>query len=450
MASLTAFLNEQPGMRAVPGYHGPNENHVLRVSGVPRDDTAFLALLREDFAQWQAQQPDADDRSRPDRVHVRQTVCCEPLHEADHFPHQSFLKRMVKENANTISGLSYMAGSVGLLLAAWRAPKRMPGHPPHDWFRSYTAASYFAASAILVAMSRKTDNPRDIYTIMENIYPPLTRMDRATRDEAQEQTGQIMRILKQYPWEISMLLNASGAGAHTLSSYKRGRHMEMAAALATLSACVVSAIIPEKGGRSMVPLGEWTQDGQGRNLLDRLEDFAEHHPNLSGWTNNVRHMYNWMQENPLKLAAGVQAVANMGYAATGFVQKNPALVGMSGAFFAGNYAQSQATKGRGDGEDSVYTAAADIIRADPSLKGVPPEVIEQRVTRLAERLHEQNEIVQPRRQLAQGIRARLRGEFLPREQRILAESPFVETSHVARAMPLSIPDVMRPHAAAMR
>lgn len=442
LTALTQFLNQVEGIRAVPGYHGPNQNHVLRVSGIQVDNTTFMRWLQRDFPEWQAH------RGTGAAITVADDIEPGSINEVDHFPHQTAFKRFVKENANTLSGLAYMAGSVGLLMAAWRAPKSMPGHPPHDWYRSYTSLAYFSAAAILVAMSQKADNPRDVYTIMESIYPALANQTDAQREQAVEQTASVMRFISNHPWEISMLLNASGAASHALSSFKRGRTTEMAAAFATLTACALSALIPEKGGRSMIPLGEWVEDDKGRSFIQQLEHFADTHPAASGAIDQALKAIDWMQENPLKLAAGVQAVANTGYAASGMIQKNYGLLGMSGAFFAGNYTQSQATKGRGDGFDSVVTAAASVIEADPDLQKNDQKDIHKRVHALASKLTEQREIVHPQARLERGIHARLkRGRmdrskefdtlegFLPSERAILLRSPFALPSHVARAMP---------------
>ncbi len=214
LSALTDYLNEQPNIRATVGYHGPNDNHVLRISGLP-DDASFLELLK----------------AGP--VPVSPDATCAPLEEVDHFPHQSAFKKMVKENANTSTGLLYMAGSAALLLAAWRAPKHMPGKPSHDWYRSYTAGAYFTASAILVAMSQKTDNPRDVYSIMEELYPRLNESSADDKQEMQQGVSRVLQFLRKYPWEASMLLNASAAGSHAISSYKRGWKVELLGALAT-------------------------------------------------------------------------------------------------------------------------------------------------------------------------------------------------------------------------
>jgi hypothetical protein len=405
LSALTDYLNEQPNIVAKAGYHGPNDNHVLRVSGIP-DDGAFLELLK---ASPVAIAPNAE---------------CDPLGKVDHFPHQNWFKKLVKENANTSTGLLYMAGSAALLLAAWRAPKHMPGNPAHDWYRSYTAGAYFAASAILVALSQQNDNPRDVYSILEDVYPQLANGSAEDKEYLRQEASRVGQFVRNHPWEISMLLNASAAGSHAISSYKRGWKAELTGALASLAACTLSAVVPEKGGRSMIPIAEWLEDEHGRGVLQRLEDFGKSHPAHRGWIARANQFADAIQENPLRASSVVSGFANTGYAISGVLQKNPPLTAMAAMFAGGNYTQSQATKGRGDGFDSVVTAAARIIENDADLQGQPPAKVQQRIEQLAERLTAEREIVHPKARLVRGIQARRQGAYLPSEERILRESPF--------------------------
>lgn len=453
MTALTEFLNEQPGIRARPGYHGPNENPVLRISGLS-DDRTFLRLLQQQFPEWQNEQADESVR----RLKVADDIICEPLDEVDHFPHQPYFARMVKENANTLSALAYSAGSVALLLAGWRQQKgsALSGKPAasHDWPRVYSSASYFTAAAILGAMSQITDNPRDVYSIMESVYPPLIKQTAGEKALAEEKSGAVLQFVRNHPWEISMLLNASGAGAHAFSAARRhrqlgGRRIEMVSALATLTACALSAVIPEKGGRSMVPIHDWVAGEDGKGVSEQLEDFALKHPFAQGFVNRANAVIDWVQDNPLKLAAGVSAVANVGYFAAGIRNPNVALSVMGSSFLLGNYAQSQATKGRGPGFDDVVTAAAAIMEADPNLKGASSSEIYARARQLAGKLVDQREIVHNKDRLIKGTIARLKRdglhnelknadsleEFLTSEKRLLAKNPFADPLNVHRMQP---------------
>jgi len=198
----------------------------------------------------------------------------------------------------------------------------------------------------------------------------------------------------------------------------------------------------------MLPIGEWLQDQEGRGPLEQLEEFAEQHPNARGIVSKMVDWMDWVQENPLKLSSYVSGAANLGYIAAGIQQKNPALAGMSVAYLSGNYTQSQATKGRGDGFDSVVSAAARIIAHDPNYQDVSPVELEQRIGRLAEKLAQQREIVHPEDRLRRGIRARLAREalsgelqgddlltgYLPTEKHLLKRSPFVLPNHVQRVV----------------
>lgn len=430
LSALTDYLNQQEGIKAVAGYHGPNQNHVLRVSGIP-DDAQFRQLLKASPVQ------------------VEEGIAFDRLDEAAHFPHQTAFRRAIKENANTLTGISYMAGSMALLLAAWRKPRYLPSKPPHDWYRSYTAMAYFAAAAILVALSRKHDNPRDVYTIMESLYPALEAGSDAEKAQQREQAGQIEQFIRNHPWELSMLLNASGAGAHAISAYKRGWKTELAAALATLSACVVSAVVPEKGGRSLIPVTDWLEDSQGRSPLERLEAFAQSHPAHRGWIQKAAAATDWLQENPLKVSSYVSGAANVGYAISGIKQPNYPLTAMSAAFAAGNYTQSQATKGRGDGFDSVVSAAAELLKADKALAAMPPEERQKRIEKLVDKLIEQREIVHPKARLLKGIKARLGGRFLPSEERLIKANPFTPLHSWRENVKEQVPDAAAGAAAMM-
>jgi hypothetical protein len=439
MADLKRFFDEETNIRAIPGYHGPNRNHVLRLSGLPETDTAFLHLLQEDFTRWQKQQ-----HGRLPGIALPDHLRCEPIDEVDHFPHQSAWKRALKENANMLTGLAYMSGSVGLLLAAWRQPRRMPGKPNHDLLRSYTAGAYFTAAAILVAMSRSADNPRHTLDILETIYPRLAQADDATRQQAAEETSSIIGFLEKYPWETSMILNATGAGTHALSCLKRRDYVEFAGSVGTMTGCFLSSVIPEKGGRSLIPLGEWLEGKDGSSLYERIERFAHAHPDTAGWMTSVNRAYDWLEENPLRAASAPQVMANLSYAAAGIRAQNYPLTAMSAAYLAGNYTQSQASKGRGDSFDSVVTSAANIIAADPQLNRQDKDALRRKVRHLAKKLAQQKDVVHTEARMEKGILARLQRElnpqadamesFLPSERGVISQSPFVEDTHLQRVL----------------
>ena len=439
MAELTQFFEEQTDIKALPGYYGPQRNHVLRLSGLPETNAEFLRLLHEDFPAWQEKRHPGETT-----IQIAPGIECDAMDDVDHFPYQPGWKKFVKENANTLTGLAYMAGSVGLLLAAWRKPRRMPNKPDHDWFRSYTAGAYFTAAGILVAMSQQQDRPRHVYDILEKIYPPLNHATPEQLQDIDQTQNGVLDFLKKYPWETSMILNASGAGAHAISCAKRGDFMELAGAVGTMTGCMLSSVIPEKGGRSLIPIGEWLEDEHGHSLYERIEDFAAHHPHLGSWMLSVNRAYDWLEDNPLRAASGTSFASNLAYASAGLRAQNMGLAGMSGAFMVGNYTQSQATKGRGDSFDSVVTAAASIIAADPQVDKQDKRSVRRRVKQLAHRLQAQQEIVHNESKMERGILARLERElnpthdvldgFLPSETHYISQSPFVDASHVSRLL----------------
>ena len=82
LATLTRFFNEQPHLRAMPGYHGPHNNHVLRVSGL-KNDSELLSLLQNQFPKWQEEQLQRIGVDSP--VVVSDNLETEPIDEVDHF-----------------------------------------------------------------------------------------------------------------------------------------------------------------------------------------------------------------------------------------------------------------------------------------------------------------------------------------------------------------------------
>ncbi len=449
LVALTRFINAQPHLRAVPGYHGPNKNHVLRVSGL-KSDEAFLKLLQEEFPAW------AEEHESEAQIGLVPNIKPEPLNEVDHFPHKSLMQRFVKENANVLSGLAYMVGNMGLLYAAWRKPSEAGGAAElnHDWFRTYSALAYNVGSVVLIALGHQADNPRDVYSIMEDVYPPLQKADSAQRAEVHSNIDKAMTFLKNHPWEVSSAIMATGAASHVSSAVLRAKKgqkttYEALSAFGTLTALSIAALVPEKEGRDIADLSG-VFDGPNRpNMLQSAETMAQMEPQKGETAKRGNRFMDWLHESPLAVSAGIQSISNIGYGLSALKQKpiDPGLLTMSAAYLTGNYTQTQATKGRGPGFDDVVTAAAAIIQSDPKLQDKSPEEINARITAFVDTLADQHEIVHKRKRMAQGIRERLERYKLPREEenailtgflndekRVLKESPFVQPRYVDQVL----------------
>jgi len=434
LVELTRFLNEQPGLRAVPGYHGPKRNHVLRVSGL-RNVAHLEELLHQRLPQWQRSQVVPGTG-----IQVAAPISYERLDKVTHFPFASPMKRFVKENANTLAGLSYMAGSVGLFFFGMRnRHSKLPHNLEHDWFTLYSSVAYGISSALLIAFARETDNPRDIYTIMQEIYPKLAHATPEQHEALENQTSGVTAFLRNYPWEIASMLNATGAGSHLYSAAARGRKMEGLGAFGTLTATLIAALVPERQGRSLLDMSPlFGYSPRSGALIDTIEQMQQDYPTFSPLIKGAANLADWVHDDPLGISAGIQSVANASYGVSGLARGRPDLSFMSGLWLTGNYMQSQATKGRGPGFDDVVTAASNIMLNDPSMKDADPDTLRQRIQRFANKLVDEKEIVHRRDDITAGITSRINRAqidksyeddvltgFLPGEAMLLRKSPFV-------------------------
>lgn len=447
---LTEFINKQPHLRAVPGYHGPNQNHVLRVSGL-KDDAHFMALLKEEFPRWLAQ----SEHANKDRITIAPNLEPEPINEVDHFPHRNLMERFVKEHANALTGSLEMVGNLGLFFSAWK--KTASTGAPHDHLKMFSSVAYVAASSTLIALGYGADHPRDVYTIMEEVYPELKKADAEKRAHVRSVSESTLAFMRNHPWEISAMFNMTGATAHIISALKRhrggakGAGYEALAALGTLTAMSITAFVPEKEGRNPVELGGLFRDNESpKTMLGTMETMTQMEPSQGETMSRLQRFSEWMQQNPLKISATIQSIANTGYFVSGLARKpgpDYGLMTMSGSYLSANAVQTQASKGRGPGFDDVVTAAASIIHSDPELQHMPKEEIDRRIAKFAEALGDEKEVVHKKRRIAQGIKERLERYDLPREEenqiltgfdasekKILKESPFVRPRYVEQIM----------------
>lgn len=441
---LTRFFNEQEHLRAIPGYHGPNKNHVLRISGL-KDDNNFLRLLQEDLPQWLQQ-----NGYPKDILNVPAEITPEPIDEVDHFPHQHIFRRFIKENANSLTSLAFIAGNFGLFASAMRKSKSLPGQPNRDWFKGFSSLAYNIASASLIVLGHQADNPRDVYTIMEKLYPKLKEADAQHKEQIYSTAEKTLAFLQNHPWETAAAINLTGASAHLYSAARRhiggapNAKYELLAVLSTITSALITAFVPEKDGRDLSDLSSVFERSEEDSILHSVDQMEQTH-SLNNPNHTIfDHFKDWIHNKPLAASALFAAMANTGYGVAALTRQPTdfGLLAASGLYLTGSAIQTQATKGRGPGFDDVVTAAAAIIRSDPKLKDMTPEEFDKRIGLFADALIDEREIVHSKRRLKKGISERLKryelpqheGEilvgFIPSEQQMLMKSPFVSPHYV--------------------
>ena len=200
----------------------------------------------------------------------------------------------------------------------------------------------------------------------------------------------------------------------------------------------IAALVPEKEGRDIADLSNVFEREAKDSMLGTMDEMRAN-----------RGLLSQMQESPLAISAGIQAISNTGYGISALQRKplDPGLLTMSESYLTGNAIQSQATKGRGPGFDDIVTAAAAVLRSDPAMADKSPEEVDAHIARFAEALSEEHEVVHKKRRMAHAIKARLKRYDLPREEenhlltgfvesekQVLQHSPFLQNSHVQSVM----------------
>jgi hypothetical protein len=466
LEGLTRFLNQQ-GMRALPGYHGLHKDHVLRISGFT-DDSKLLKTLTEDFPRWQREEHDLH-RPHEQQIAIAPNVQFESVEDKDFFPHLPPLCRFVKENSNGLTGLSYFAGDVGLLISGMEHGQRKPGTRYNkDWLKMSGSATFMLSSALLLLFGTKADNPRDIYSMLEDTYRPLQDADAAQKRESRHLVDSFVGFIKRHPWEVSSIVNMAGAGALIGSGVRRGMKgnpkawAETAAATSTLVGVSMPAIIPERGGRSLVDFKDVFEREDGTTIVDSLEKAKEHYPTMAPVINAGFSLGNWIHDSPLKASAPFMAAGNAGFLVSSLLENtgkklkfghpkniDAGLAGAASMYFTGNFMQSISTKGKGPGFDDIVSAAAEFIEHDRTLDKSSRSALLERINTLSKELAEQPEVMHPQGRMARGIAERLmrydnksepKGRkswldgFLPGEQQVLKNSPFISPSFVNRVL----------------
>lgn len=443
LSELTRFLNEQQGVKAIPGYHGPNQHHVLRISGFENDKN-LMRLLRDEFPKWQA----ANGLNFDSAIRMDEGLAFEALNVVDHFPFEPQPIQTIKKNANLFTSISYMAGDIGLFIAAMK--QKLPigkGHQTKDWFRAYSSMSYLAAHTALIALGHYADNPRDVYSILQEVYPNLDKADDKTKNEVQKRAGDVLTFIKNHPWETYSAICATGSLSLMTSAALRKNHGEMAAQFGTFISALIMGLVPEKGSEELNNISGIIARKEG-SMLASLEKAKKHYPSFAPLfdmgTNAVEYLYN----KPLSVSAGLSGIGNAVFVASNVLksgQRDLWSAGAGTAYLTGNYFQTHAHKMRGPALDEVASAAANIIYSDPNLPKDDEKKLQARVDNLVEALSRHKEIYHPKSHLSQAIKERIERKkqgnannllagFIPEEKDAIKLSPFVKPGVVERVL----------------
>lgn len=423
MASLTRYLNEQPGIRAIPGYHGLSREPVLRISGVP-SASALLAQLGKPFADWQEQ--------RDIKPAITLAADCQ-IAPLEGVKNNEGLGGYIAAHADRMAGFAYTAGNIGLLSSALHYQRGGNKAGFADWQKLYAASAYTVASGIILAFSGSGERQRAPEQIVRDAWQQSSAKEPAhTGDSA-------IGFLQQYPWEVAAMLNMSGALGHLYSARSHMRMGEALAVIGTLTGMSIAALVPEKGGRAIFGSKDGP-DGMPESLHESIDKIGEAAPLLLPLTAMASAITEKIEENPLKISAGFLGAANVGYGVSALLrpQKDMGLLASSAAYISGNILQSFARKQQGVSLDELATNAAQLLQSEVTEHhGLAAQ---QELTRqLAQKMAGYREVVQSPHALERAIASRLAMAdqwsmeyYSPAEQRIMAQNPFVEPERPQR------------------
>ncbi len=441
LMTLTDFLNSEEPVRAVPGYYGPNKEHVLRVSGLDNDNH-LLELLTQRWPEWKSAHDNTSVTVSPD-IHFS------PVSDPDYYHNLSPIESFVKEHASTLAGLSYVIGNLGLLYSAVASPQtEMAEETQRDWFKASASVAYSTAAGILLATSGKADKSRNVYDIVNDTYSKAQAGDSFDIEQPEQNIAQrAIEFVRTHPWEINSAINATGMASYLVSATRRLSpdtpevKYEILSVLGGLTAMAITAspsITDKKDSNVLI------QERSGdQSVLNTVETMQDLEPEPNDFINTVKSLKQWIQNNQLKVAAGISATSNVGFAVAALKQTpyDAGLLASSGAYLAGNVLQTFADKVRHPAFDDVVTAAASIMHCDPALDEENPKQVQERINNFAEVLSDEYDIVHDEQRIAKGIEKRLtrfqdkhctpHSGFTDEEKSsILKDSPFLANSYV--------------------
>jgi hypothetical protein len=445
LSSLTEFF-EANGIHAVPGYSGDGPQHVLRLAGFT-SDTQLRAVLTEALPDWIHEQ---QQRGRPVPSISTESLGKFTRLKPDELPaEQSAVKRFLKQNSGILTGISYTAGDVGMLIAGMlgKVPTAQEGKVAPDIFRTMAGGGFFTANAVRMVFTSQQGKPRPLHQVIEEAADLLDKNDdwknnAAVTKATQKHLDSAHYFLQQYPWEIASALGLLSTGLYATSSLKRHNYRETLSSLGAITAMAIPIVVPEKGGHSLFDLGENFVRPDGRTFIDSWQDFADNHTVFRPFINAAISGVDYLQEKPLTVSAMISGVSNANAAYSNIKKASPdyASAGANSAWLVGNYFQGISSKGRGAGFDDIVSMAANYIENHPDFSPNDETAFNKQVERLSLVLAEQSEIIDKAPRIAHGIRQRLsyREEnpttanaaerFIASERSFINDSPFIARS----------------------
>ena len=431
LGSLVQFLNEQPDVKAMPGYEGAQQHHVLRISGLENDE-GLKNLLIQDYPQWCRQQ------GIEPAISLAGDATFEAIDKVESFPFKSPIDKFITEHANGLTGAAYMTGNMGVLYSGWTNGKSHG--KTHDWLKISSAAAYNISSVLLAVLGNGADNPRDAYSILEQTYPTIKEADGKVKNQIHDNTERVLNFVKKHPWEVCGVTSFTGASLYLASCVKRGVAMspfETISTLGTMTGMLIQTLVPEKGGKEQIDISD-AFSGKNQTLLSTAQM-------MTSTPEHTRHSVGMMEKiseaiggHPLKVSANIAAISNIGYGVEGIMKNDKGLMGMSAGYLAGNISQAKATKGQGASFDALVSAAADMMHADPAVAHMDKAALSERVNDVVNLLYAQRDVMHSKNAMTAGIASRLEryqptttiGEplltgFLAEEAGILSSSPFL-------------------------
>lgn len=455
LESLTRFLQEA-GCRVMPGYTGERREHVLRIKDFATD-AQLEKMLKVDFPMWEQARAAEEGRS-PCPLVVPGTLVCQPASYSGELPDMGSLKEFAQENSTDMAALSYTIGNVGILYSAFNEPD---GNGGKNWGKALAPVSYTMSSILLFILNRGQGKSIDeIYPELEQalvdqgmVNPDTLNDD--SRAAIKGAAGHAINFMREHPWEVAGLVNMVGAGAHFASVAGKENKLEAIAALGTLTSLAIQTFVPEKGTEGILNFGDVFTRQDGKGLPGLFQSIERNLPIFKPFFDYGRKMIDWIREKPLRAAAGIQMISNIGYAVSAFSKKDEegnrkvdkGLIATSAAYITGNLFQSLASKKQVAGFDDKVTQAARLIKQQYDLEPGEEAAIDGQITRLAAVLAGPSGARGQFNQYKRGIEERahmlidrdraahadtstphdidiLQG-YLPFERHILKESPFL-------------------------
>lgn len=456
LESITRFFNES-GYKALPGYTGRDYYHVLRVRDIENEDI-LKKLIYEDFPNWQKQQ-NIDGKIYERNVTFSKDIEFEPV-EASIDLNLAPIEKFVKNRSTNLTSLAYMVGDLSLIYSILFTSKGNP-NAKTEWSKFIVPLCYGSSSILLFLLSLNKPESRNVRQIIDDIQPVISDgkyqdSSHLSDEEKNAQEGMIEHIIEfiqTHPWELSMIINVIGSSSHMYHAANQGKYMEAISAFTVLNAMVIGAFVPEKGGRSLFDFGRFFRRPDGSNMFDNFNSFLKEIDAIKPIYDAGVKMFDWVSESPLRTAAILQAASNValfGAAVGNGKNIDIGLTGTSAAYFTGMGLQAISSKGVGPGFDDVVENAAAYINECTDWETVDKVELHKAINKFANVLSKQNEIVQRRQSLAEGIENRLErynpnkvarkpeeylhGFILNFESYPLRESPFISPRIVAHAI----------------